>query len=115
MIMQYLYEGNDPWENEIPALTLVLVSQATPLNLREKGGLVTMRTESCCRGLQNTSRTTANFAQYSYVSYIYLHVRVGIVTKKQYTKFQNLEPDWAHGFLALVQLVVRVVTRPLSP
>ena len=24
-----------------------LVSQATPLNLREKGGLVTMRTESC--------------------------------------------------------------------
>ena len=29
-----------------------LVSQATPLNLREKGGLVTMRTESCSRGIQ---------------------------------------------------------------
>ena len=27
-------------------------------------------------------------------SYIYLRVRVGIVTKQQYKKIQNLKPDW---------------------
>ena len=33
-----------------------LVSQATPLNLREKGGLVTMRTASCT-GTRNQCAT----------------------------------------------------------
>ena len=72
---------------------IFLLSLASHTPLREKGvwwPCVQRVVLEEFNNYKNTSRTTANFAQYSYANYIYLRVRVGIVTKKQYTNFQNL-------------------------
>ena len=70
-----------------------LVSQATPLNLREKRG------DHAYIELLFTKYVTDNhkLCTVQLCSYIYLRVRVGIITKQQNTIFQNCVPDQSHN------------------